>query len=200
MFEILDFAKGELLKYLPGEGAVLADFTLGGGHDTAYFAALPQVARVYSFDIQPQAIQRGRSLLQQMGPEAEGKVQLILDSHDRCDRYIAERLDGGMFNLGFLPGGEKGITTRRESTLPAIAKALGLLKPGRVLTAAVYPGHEEGRLEGEAIGRAVQLLHARDCDVFQLRLWNVPDCPYLYLFYKKRDFLLEWSDFLAAGR
>ena len=67
MFEILDFAKGELLKYLPGEGAVLADFTLGGGHDTAYFAALPQVARVYSFDIQPQAIRRGRSLLQQMG-------------------------------------------------------------------------------------------------------------------------------------
>ena len=54
-----------------------------------------------------------------------------------------------MYNLGFLPGGDKDLTTVYESTLKSIEKALLLLNPQGILTIAIYPGHQAGKLEKE---------------------------------------------------
>ena len=59
-------------------------------------------------------------------------MQLILDSHSNLDRYIQTPLDAGVFNLGYLPWADKTITTRRETTLEAVEKALSLLRVGGV--------------------------------------------------------------------
>ena len=54
-------------------------------------------------------------------------------------------VDAIVFNLGWLPGAQHAVTTREDTTLAAVAQAVGLLAPGGVLTICIYPGHEEGR-------------------------------------------------------
>ena len=106
-------------------------------------------------------------------------MQLILDSHSNLDRYIQTPLDAGVFNLGYLPWADKTITTRRETTLEAVEKALSLLRVGGVLVIVIYPGHEEGRLEGEALQQKLSTLDPKLYDVLLHRLIHVPNCPYI---------------------
>jgi hypothetical protein len=67
----------------------------------------------------------------------------------------------------------------RESTMPAVNAAIGLLKKGGVLAISVYPGHEEGRLEGEMLIEALSKLDKKYYCVTQLRLINSPDAPFV---------------------
>ena len=77
--------------------------------------------------------------------------QLILDSHSNVKKYVDVPFRAGMFNLGWLPGGDKSITTLRETTLPAIRDAISLMDKDAILNIAVYPGHKEGDAEGQMI-------------------------------------------------
>ena len=56
-----------------------------------------------------------------------------------------------MFNLGYLPGGDKWLVTRPESTLPSLAGALEALAPGGILSVHAYGGHPGGLEEMEAV-------------------------------------------------
>jgi hypothetical protein len=58
-----------------------------------------------------------------------------------------------MFNLGYLPGGEKTLITRTATTLMALQQAAEWLGGDGVLTVVVYPGHEGGREEADAVER-----------------------------------------------
>lgn len=67
----------------------------------------------------------------------------------------------------------------RESTLPAVTGAIELLKKGGVLVISVYPGHEEGRLEGEMLTSELSKLDKKYYCVTQFRLINSPDAPFI---------------------
>ena len=56
-----------------------------------------------------------------------------------------------MFNLGFLPGGDKNLITQTEGTLSALSQVLVWLSEGGLLSVVAYPGHEGGREEADAI-------------------------------------------------
>jgi SAM-dependent methyltransferase len=58
-----------------------------------------------------------------------------------------------VFNLGYLPGADKRVITRPESTLLALEAAPRLLAPGGVLAIVVYPGHPGGAEEALAVER-----------------------------------------------
>ncbi len=176
MKSILQTAKELLLPALRPDGTA-ADFTMGNGHDTLFLSQSVPRGTVWAFDIQPAALQATAALLAAHG--AGENVRLILDSHSNLDQYIRQPLDAGMFNLGYLPWADKTITTRRETTLQAVGKAVDLLRPGGVLTIVVYPGHEEGRREGEALQQRLSALDAKRYDVLLHRLIHVPDCPYI---------------------
>lgn len=49
------------------------------------------------------------------------------------------------FNLGYLPGGDKEITTQTETTLLALEAAGRIIEPGGLISAVVYVGHPKGR-------------------------------------------------------
>ncbi len=51
----------------------------------------------------------------------------------RCTRY----------NLGWLPGGDKSITTKLEDTLESIEAAKRLVKHGGMISVMLYRGHAE---------------------------------------------------------
>lgn len=162
------------------KGAVAADFTMGNGHDTLWLCQkVGENGRVYAFDIQDQALNNTRALLSQELPYEN--YTLIHDSHANALEHIHEPINVGMFNLGYLPGGDKSVTTLRPSTLAAVEAAISLLAPDSILLVAVYPGHAEGEAEGEMLREYFSgLSRFRYCaGIF--KLVNSPTSPFFYI-------------------
>lgn len=84
-------------------GGVAVDFTMGNGNDTRWLSdAVGPTGHVYSFDIQPLALERTRALLESSG--CANNYTLILDSHENVLDYVSAPICAGVFNLGYLPG------------------------------------------------------------------------------------------------
>ncbi len=175
MFELLSFSKIFIKEHV-NEASVVADFTMGNGHDTQWLCSLVPNGKVYAFDVQQQAVNNTRERLLESG---FSNFELILDSHAKCEQYIGEEIDAGMFNLGWLPGGDKSIHTLRESTLPAVFSAIKLLRKGGLITINVYPGHAEGKCEGELLLEELSKLSKFEYCVFVFRLVNSPEAPFI---------------------
>lgn len=128
---------------------IAVDATLGNGYDTDFLSN--NFLKVYSFDIQQCAIKAYDN-------KNINNVILINDSHENFIKYINEKVDCIMYNLGFLPGGDKNITTKCESTLMSLESSLNIIDKGGLITIALYRGHEEGKKEENAVINFVQNL------------------------------------------
>jgi len=129
-------------------GDTVVDATVGNGHDTLFLCGLVGPAgRVIGFDVQAAAIEATRQRLAAAGQRAE----LHEESHAGLPDYVGPGLAAAMFNLGYLPGANKAVTTRRAETLAALAGALARLRPGGGITVVCYPGHAGGAAEAEAV-------------------------------------------------
>ena len=149
----------------PGDSVV--DATLGTGQDCLRLAQLVGAGgRVYGFDVQEEALRRTRERLQQHG--VAERAQLFLTSHAHMADHVPPDIRLAAFNLGWLPGSDKQVTTRADSTLMALNSALSLLAPFGVLVVCIYPGHPEGEREQAAILDWAAGLSPRDCTV----LWH----------------------------
>ena len=91
---------------------------------------------------------------------------------------LPEPVDAVMFNLGWLPGGDKSITTLRETTLPAIEAAIDLMDHDAIINVAVYPGHEEGDLEGKMICDYLAGISRHKVCATKVNILNSPASPY----------------------
>ncbi len=181
MVKLLEIAKYFLQKAEIPKDGILADFTMGNGHDTYFLSSLVPDGKVYSFDIQPEALENTRGLLGNTS-----NVQLILDSHANLDKYIKEKIHGGMFNLGYRPGGNKSLHTMSESSLTATLKALEVLLPGGVIVISVYPGHEEGKKEGELLLEKLQNYNKCDYNIATYKIINADGSPYIIIIQKNK--------------
>ncbi len=150
---------------------ILIDFTLGNGHDSAYFSS--KVKQLYAFDIQQQAI--NQTLINY--PFLE-KHHLILDSHENFDQYI-QNFDLGIFNLGYLPNGDKSITTNSTSTIIALEKAIHHLNPKGRIVIVIYIGHPQGQIESQAI---LEFLHQKEkITISKFEIVNRKNAPYIII-------------------
>ena len=167
----------------PGDSVV--DATMGNGHDTLFLAEqVGPEGHVYAFDIQEEALTSTRAHLVSLGcPE---NYTLIHASHHRILEFVKESPKAVMFNLGYLPGsGKKQVTTLRETTMGAVRDALSILSGDGILLVAIYPGHEEGRLEGEMLGEYFATLDRRLICCSCFKIVNSPTSPYFYVVEKK---------------
>lgn len=178
---ILDFAK-RILKECIQADSICVDCTMGNGHDTLFLAQQAPCGQIYSFDIQPQALEHTKALLEQ---QKIGNVQLILDSHSSLKQYVTGPADAVVFNLGYLPGGDKSITTHTETTLSAIRDALDLLSDSGILVVVLYPGHPEGARESERLQEYLKGLDSGRYDVVQYAFLNKNHPPYLIAVQKR---------------
>jgi len=101
-------------------GAWAVDATAGNGRDTAFLAGAVGAAG------------RVSRLAELLPCKAKGAIDLV------C------------FNLGYLPDGDHAVTTRPETTIPALRAALALLKPAGALSVITYRGHPGGMQEAQA--------------------------------------------------
>ena len=88
---------------------VAVDMTLGNGNDLRkLFRTLGKESVFYGFDIQELSIQNTKD---KFSENELSKINLILDSHEYIDKYVKENIDIAVYNLGYLPKGEKKIVT-----------------------------------------------------------------------------------------
>jgi len=132
-------------------GAWVVDATLGNGFDTLFLAeCVGATGRVFGFDVQAAALaataERVRGLPQ---------VTLIESGHERLRERLPRdaegRLAAVMFNLGYLPGAPKDVTTTSPTTLDAMDQALDLLSVGGLITMVLYRGHPGGEAESDGV-------------------------------------------------
>jgi len=180
MVDLTGLHKHFILEHL-GEGDVAVDFTMGNGNDTLFLSrTVGESGRVYAFDIQQAALESTKKRLCEAG--APENYTLICASHHRVKEFVPERIKAGMFNLGYLPGGgKKAVTTMRETTMPAVEAAIEMLLPDGALIIAIYPGHEEGALEGEMVREYLKTLSKYRICASEFHILNSPDSPYFFL-------------------
>lgn len=162
------------------QGNVVLDCTVGNGNDTVILAELvgPE-GIVYGFDIQDLAIERTKNNL--IEKNLIDRVKLIKDSHKNIDNYIEEKLDFIIYNLGYLPKGNKTIKTKKESTILSIKKALELLNKSGIILITVYLGHEGGIEEKEGIEQLLSSLNQKEFNVLKFDFINqINNPPVLY--------------------
>jgi predicted methyltransferase len=151
---------GETLR----PGAIAVDATVGNGHDTVFLLdRVGPSGRVFGFDIQQSAIASTS-----MKTSADC-LTLIQASHALMDEKIPKQHHGNisavMFNLGYLPGGDKSIITQTASTLAALTVACRLLADGGVITVMAYPGHTGGDVETEQVNDWCEQLNPEQFNV-----------------------------------
>jgi hypothetical protein len=145
------------------------DATAGNGRDTLFLAdRTPDDAVVWAFDLQQAALDNTARLLDEHG--LGGKCRLIADCHSRLDSYVTGPVDAAMFNLGYLPGGDHGFTTRAATTVAALGRITGLLAPGGLITVVAYPGHPAGDEENAAVADYLARLPQ---ETFTVAVWRM---------------------------
>ena len=128
-------------------GDRVIDATVGNGHDTLFLAAcVGHEGRVDGFDIQEAAIESTRHRVASFP-----RVFLHTLGHEALDQVVTTGIAGAMFNLGYLPSGDKAIITRPATTISGLSAALRLLAENGLITVIVYPGHSGGPAEAKAI-------------------------------------------------
>ena len=86
--------------------------------------------------------------------KAFNNVKLIQDGHENIKKHIdiqfKGQIDAAIFNLGYLPKGDKSIVTRPETTIKAINAIFDYLSVEGIIVLVIYHGHE-GQVERDAL-------------------------------------------------
>lgn len=164
-------------------GLIAIDATVGNGHDTLFLAQrVGAQGQVFGFDIQQQAMANTRHRLLDAG--LDDSVILIHDGHQNMLAQIPLSLHGKiaaiMFNLGYLPGGNKSSITHPDTTVTAIHAASEMLAQNGVMTILVYRGHAGGMDESDAVARILDSLSGNG---FEITTHTSPG-PWLYVIKK----------------
>ncbi len=163
-------------------GSTVVDATAGRGRDTLLLSTLVgENGRVFSFDIQEEAIASTRALLCEHGQE---NVTLILDSHDKMQSYVNEA-DAVVFNFGFLPGGDHTIFSHAPTSCRAIDAALSILKPDGFVSLCIYYGGDTGFEERDGILAYLARLDPKQYTVMLQSFHNRKNCPPLFAIIEK---------------
>lgn len=172
----------EILKDYIQEGDVVVDCTAGHGGDTLFLTEWAgENGTVHAFEIQDVAIRELREKFAGMP-----QVQIHPVSNVAIANYVFQATVI-MYNLGYLPGGNKEITTRAQDTIRSLEAACGILLPGGIISVVTYPGHPEGKEEAEAVKEFLQTLPSAKYELLTLIQSNRSDkTPVQHFLYRIR--------------
>lgn len=158
------------------EGDTVVDATCGNGNDTVFLAKLVgDSGRVYSFDIQDDAIYNTKKKVHKLN--LEKRVNIIKDGHENMNKYITTPLKAVMFNLGYLPGGDHNISTQPDTTIRAIKNALSLLDRMGIIVIVIYYGGDSGFEEKEGVLNYLGGIDQKQFLVMKTEFINQMNCP-----------------------
>lgn len=182
---VLSYSKLICKEYIK-EGDFVVDATMGKGADTIFLSELVgETGKVYAFDIQQEAYNITKNKLAEKN--LINRCTLILDGHENIDKYIFDNnIKAVIYNLGYLPGANHNITTKKENTLISIKKCDKILLTGGIIVLAIYPGHAEGLEEKRLIEDYVTKLDQKQYNVSKVEFINQANNPPVLIVMQKR--------------
>jgi 16S rRNA C1402 N4-methylase RsmH len=185
---ILPFAR-LLLEKAINSGDIAIDATVGNGHDTLFLAELVGTeGKVYGFDIQEQALESCNEKLR--AQNVQDRVTLIHKGHQHAGECVPPSLHGkvtgAIFNLGYLPGGDKTVVTTPETTISAVKQLLEILATEGIIVIVIYHGHPEGQIERDNLVEFVKTLDQKDAHVLNYQFINQKNNPPFIIAIEKR--------------
>ncbi|MBQ8498523.1 class I SAM-dependent methyltransferase [Chlamydia sp.] len=174
-----------LFQQVVEPGDVVVDATCGNGKDALFLAQLLKgEGRLVVYDIQQEALDRAKNNFEQgLSPKERSVIEMKLCSHEHIQEQGAKIFH---YNLGYLPSGDKRITTCKTSTMTSIQKALELVSPLGVVSVVCYPGHEEGAEELVCIKQLATNLDVKDWEVCIHYSVNRKNAPQILLFRRRQ--------------
>ncbi|WP_312095682.1 class I SAM-dependent methyltransferase [Niallia sp.] len=185
---VIPFAH-QLLAKAVTKGDIAIDATMGNGHDTVFLANLVgEHGKVYSFDIQQDALHATREKLSNQ--EWQEAVSLHLCGHEHVKEIVPTtyhgKVSGAIFNLGYLPGGDKSIVTKAETTISAIEQLLQIMSKEGILVLVIYHGHPEGAIERDKLMAYVENINQQEAHVLRYQFVNGINNPPFIIAIEKR--------------
>lgn len=173
IFTFIDFFIENYIE----EGDICVDATLGNGNDTLKLANKTGInGQVIGFDIQNIAIQNTKKLLVEHNLFNEN-ILLVKDGHENLKKYVNYNIDFFIMNLGYLPSGDKNITTKWEDVILFLKDALKLLNTHKLGLIVFYPGHKNGLIEYNLVIDFLSKLNQRDFNIIKINHINQINNP-----------------------
>ncbi|MEM9018319.1 MAG: class I SAM-dependent methyltransferase [Verrucomicrobiota bacterium] len=165
----------------PGDLAV--DATAGNGHDTSFLAErVGTGGLVIAIDLQEIAIESCRRRC-----SVHENVSYHVGGHEEIESLVPQSPQAILFNLGYLPSGDKSIITSPRTTIPALDASLRILNTGGILSVAVYSGHAGGAEEANAVSSWAKNLPSRTFLVSRHDFLNQEKTPPFLIAIEKRE-------------
>lgn len=187
--KVLPFAKS-LLETATTPGDIAVDATLGNGHDSVLLANLVgEHGHVYGFDIQEEAIINSQRHLEES--QLISRVTLFKKGHEHISECIPSthhgKIAAAIFNLGYLPGGDKSIVTKPATTISAVEQLLSIMAPEGIIVIVIYHGHLGGAEERDSLLQYVKAIDQKKADVLQYDFINQANYPPFIIAIEKKD-------------
>lgn len=177
--KILPFAKNLLHKAV-NSGDIVVDATVGNGYDTTFLAELVgETGHVFGFDIQEEAIIASKGRLKQH--DMLDRVTIFHSGHEHLLQLIPTnfhcKISGAIFNLGYLPGSDKTIVTKPETTIAAIHQLLEIMTSEGIIVLVIYHGHKGGAEERDSLLGYCRQIDQKTAHVLQYQFINQQNSP-----------------------
>lgn len=167
---------------------LVIDATCGNGLDTLTLAklSLGKGGSLYAIDIQSNALEATKNLLKENLAEDSFKSMKFVEGCHSVFPSEIQKLTVKLivYNLGYLPKGDKSLTTRTETTIKSILNAKELICTQGAISIMCYPGHPEGEKEEKALLDLISTWNSHEWDCCYHQWINRPKSPSL-LFLKK---------------
>ncbi|WP_071460450.1 class I SAM-dependent methyltransferase [Bacillus massilinigeriensis] len=185
---ILPFAR-HLLEKAISHGSVAIDATVGNGHDTIFLAELVgDTGKVFGFDIQEAALTTCKEKL--LAKNLQGRVELFHKGHEHANSCIPfayhGKVAGAVFNLGYLPGGDKSIVTMPETTIRAVERIFDMMAPEGIIVLVIYHGHPEGKTEKDKLLQFLETVEQEKAHILRYEFMNQKNSPPFIIAMEKR--------------
>ena len=180
-FSALDISRQIIASHIH-EGDICIDATAGRGNDTLFMAELAgETGQVIAFDIQEDAVNSTRRLLEEHGLSHRAKV--LREGHQNMKNYAEPgSVSCITFNLGWLPMGDHSIHTNPDTSIEALSQSLELLKKGGLISLIIYYGRDTGFDEKNAVLEYIRTIDSRKYTVITAEFSNRPNCPPIPVF------------------
>lgn len=141
------------------KGSICIDLTCGNGLDTLFLSETTgEQGKVYSFDIQKEAIDKTKGLINRT--QSLATCEVSLNCHSKFSTCIPlsckGKISAVMMNLGYLPGGDQQATTNPETTEKALDSAYEWVREDGVISVIAYQGHPGGKLENSVVQKLIK--------------------------------------------
>ena len=162
-------------SYSGKNNLMFVDLTCGNGFDTLFLSNLAgHSGHVMAFDIQDTAIERTNILLHDKGKF--NNYVIIKDSHEFMGKYLSEKVDAAVYNLGYLPNHNKEIVTKPDITIRSINSLIPYLKDSGRIYIAAYTAQDKG-CEISKISEYLNKINKKEYNVLHMKVINKENTP-----------------------